>query len=66
MGGAVTSHMKQIYICHPCGKTETLYAPLGQHVRDIARQYPRANVFWVGAPLDTKPEDYRVIRYTPE
>ena len=58
--------MKTIYICYKNGKTKTIYVPLGQHIRDIASQYPDANVYWIGAPLDTKPEDYRVIRYIPE
>ena len=57
--------MKTIHVCHYDGAISTVHAPLGVHISEIAKDYPAANLFWLGAPLDTKPEDYRVIRYIP-
>lgn len=58
--------MKKIYACHPNGDTDILYVPLGVHITTIASDYPGANVFWIGSPLDTAPEDMSVIRYIPD
>lgn len=57
--------MKTIHVCHHNGALEIIYAPIGVHISEIAKDYPLANLFWLGSPLDTKPEDYRVIRYIP-
>lgn len=58
--------MKTIHVCYQDGGIETVHIPLDMHILRIAKEYPDANIFWLGAPLDTKPEDYRVIRYVPQ
>ena len=58
--------MKTIHICYPNGKTKIMYASLGEDLREIANDYPECNVFWLGAPLDTLPSEYSVVRYIPE
>jgi len=57
--------MKTIHACHPNGDIDILYVPFGTHITSVAKDYPGANLFWLGAPLDTPPQDYRVIRYIP-
>lgn len=57
--------MKTIHVCHHNGAISTVDAPIGVHISEIAKHYPGANLFWLGAPLDTPPQDYCVIRYIP-
>lgn len=58
--------MKTIHICHPGGKTEIMYAPFTMGIREIAKDYPAANVFWLGASPGADASEYSVIRYIPE
>lgn len=58
--------MKTIYACQPNGDIDILYVPLGIHITETAKDYPLANVYWIGAPLDTPPADFSVIRYIPD
>lgn len=58
--------MKTFYICYSSGRVTEIDVPLGTHISEIAKQFKNCNIFWIGAPLDTKPEDFSVIRYIPD
>ena len=58
--------MKTIHICYPNGDVSIAYVPLGTPISDVAKDFPVANLFWIGSPLKTPPNEYSVIRYIPE
>jgi hypothetical protein len=57
--------MKKIIVCPKNSNTFTVYAALGTSIKDIADFYPTSNLYWIDAPLHTKEDDRRVIRYIP-
>jgi hypothetical protein len=57
--------MRTFTICPPLGNPTTVSAPWHVTIHDIAKDYPTANIYWLGAPLSALPSEYCIIRYTP-
>lgn len=57
--------MKTIHIVFPNGHIIVANVPVHVSLAEIAAEYPKANIYWLQAPLSAIPSTYRVIRFKP-